>query len=47
VYYEETNDIKTAIEREKELKGWLRKKKIALIKSINPTWKDLAEDWFD
>ncbi len=32
-----------AIAREKELKGWLRSKKIALIESMNPRWKDLAE----
>ncbi|MBI4642960.1 MAG: GIY-YIG nuclease family protein [Deltaproteobacteria bacterium] len=46
VYYEETNDILAAIEREKQIKGWLRDKKIALIESINPEWKDLTEDWF-
>lgn len=45
VYFEETPDINSAIEREKMLKGWLRKKKINLIKSINPRWKDLSEDW--
>jgi len=43
VYYEETNDINAAISREKQIKGWLRKKKIALIESINPGWKDLSE----
>jgi hypothetical protein len=31
---------------EKRIKGWLRTKKIALIKSVNPTWKDLSEEWF-
>ena len=46
-YYEETSDIKTSLNREKEIKGWRRSKKIALIESINPTWKDLAQDWFD
>jgi len=45
VYYEETNDILAAIGREKQIKGWLRAKKIALIESINPTWQDLSEDW--
>ena len=44
VYFEETNDINAAIAREKQLKGWLRKKKIALIESMNPEWKDLSED---
>ena len=43
VYFEETNDIQAAITREKQIKGWLRKKKIALIESVNPTWKDLSE----
>jgi putative endonuclease len=47
VYYEEIPNISIAIEREKEIKGWRRSKKIDLIKSINPTWEDLAEDWFD
>jgi putative endonuclease len=46
VYYEETNDILAAIDREKQIKGWLRDKKIVLIESINPEWKDLSEDWF-
>jgi len=43
VYFEETNDINVAISREKQIKGWLRKKKIALIESMNPGWKDLSE----
>jgi putative endonuclease len=43
VYFEETNDINAAISREKQIKGWLRKKKIALIESMNPRWKDLSE----
>jgi putative endonuclease len=43
VYFEETNDINAAISREKQIKGWLRKKKIALIESMNPGWKDLSE----
>lgn len=46
VYYEETNDIQTAIAREKQIKGWLRGKKIALIESVNPKWNDLSEGWF-
>ena len=47
VYFEETNDINDALEFEKRIKGWLRKKKIALIESMNPNWDDLAKDWFD
>ncbi len=46
VYFEETNDIQSAITREKQIKGWLRSKKIALIESVNPKWKDLSEGWF-
>jgi putative endonuclease len=38
VYYESTNDIQAALLREKEIKGWKRKKKIALIESTNPKW---------
>jgi putative endonuclease len=46
VYYEETNDVQAAIAREKQIKGWLRRKKISLIESVNPNWKDLSEGWF-
>ena len=42
VYFEYTKDVRTAIEREKELKGWTRKRKEALIDSVNPQWKDLS-----
>ncbi len=45
VYYDETNDVHVAINREKEIKGRLRKKKIALIETANPQWKDLSLDW--
>lgn len=45
VYFEETNDVLAAIEREKQIKGWLRCKKIALIESINPSWQDLSAEW--
>jgi putative endonuclease len=47
VYYECTSSINSAIEREKQIKGWLRAKKIALIESTNPEWKDLSEEWLD
>lgn len=43
-YYEATPEILSAITREKQIKGWLRKKKIALIESGNPDWQDLGED---
>jgi len=45
VYYEAGSDIHAAIAREKQIKGWLRVKKIALIDSMNPQWKDLSEEW--
>ena len=46
VYYETTSSIYSAIERVKQIKGWLRAKKVALIESANPEWKDLSEQWF-
>lgn len=45
-YYEEYNDVRFAIEREKVLKGWKRERKIKLLESMNPTWKDLYFDLF-
>ena len=42
VFFEATQDIRAAIEREKQIKGWLRSKKIALIESVNPQWEDLS-----
>jgi putative endonuclease len=45
VYAEEFGDIRDAIAREKQLKGWLRAKKIRLIRNSNPTWRDLSDDW--
>ena len=45
VYFERFQYINDAIAREKEIKGWLRAKKIALIVQRNPTWRDLSEDW--
>ncbi len=45
VYCEATNDVSAAIAREKEIKGWVRRKKVALIHSLNPEWKDLSEEW--
>ncbi len=46
VYYESTTNVLSAIAREKQIKGWLRTKKIALIDSMNPEWKDLSQDWY-
>jgi putative endonuclease len=45
-YYEQTRDIRTAIAREKQIKGWTRAKKISLIETNNPRWEDLANDWY-
>ena len=47
VYYEATPDVVSAITREKQIKGWVRKKKAALIESANPYWNDLAEGWYE
>jgi putative endonuclease len=46
VYYEECPDSYSAIEREKQIKGWLRIKKINLIETDNPNWHDLSLEWF-
>ena len=45
VYYEQTGDVKAALAREKQLKGWRREKKEALIETMNPDWNDLSETW--
>ena len=45
VYYQSFDDVRKAIDREKQLKRWVRRKKIALIESKNPRWADLAEKW--
>jgi putative endonuclease len=47
VYFERFEDVHNAIEREKRIKGWLRVKKIALMVSVNPAWKDLSEKWYE
>jgi hypothetical protein len=45
VYFERFFYPDAAIDREKEIKGWRRSKKIKLIESMNPRWDDLAKDW--
>ncbi|MCR8561772.1 GIY-YIG nuclease family protein [Mucilaginibacter sp. BJC16-A38] len=47
VYYEEYQWIQDAIAREKQLKGGSRQKKIDLILSVNPSWVDLSDGWYD
>jgi putative endonuclease len=44
VYFETTNDVNSAITREKQLKGWVRSKKLALIKENNPLLRDLSDE---
>jgi len=45
VYFEETDDVLTALEREKEIKKWRREKKNNLVEKWNPEWKDLSSEW--
>ncbi len=47
VYFEEGENVNQAIYREKQIKGWLRSKKLALIEESNPEWKDLSNGWFE
>jgi len=47
IYFESTPDVRSAIAREKQIKGWLRAKKVALIASTNPNWDDLSAGWED
>ncbi|HVF98943.1 MAG TPA: GIY-YIG nuclease family protein [Chloroflexia bacterium] len=46
VYLAETEDVREAIAREKQIKGWSRAKKVALIEEMNPEWEDLSAGWF-
>ncbi len=47
VYYEPLRYSSNCINREKQIKAWTRAKRVALIEAMNPTWEDLAADWFD
>jgi putative endonuclease len=47
VYYESGENIESAIAREKQLKGWRRDRKIALIESVNPKWNGLSMEWME
>ena len=47
VYFEQHRHPMNAISREKQIKGWVRRKKIDLIESTNPAWRDLADGWLD
>ena len=46
LYYEVADEIRSAIAREKEIKGWRRAKKLRLIESLNPAWADLSDSWY-
>ena len=45
VYFEETPDVHAALAREKQLKGWTRKRKNELVETANPAWEDLSLSW--
>ena len=45
VYFEDTQDVMSAITREKQIKGWLRIREVQLIETSNPTWEDLSVAW--
>jgi putative endonuclease len=47
VYVETVSDPLSAISREKQIKKWRREKKVSLVESINPEWKDLSDDWYE
>ena len=47
VYFEMYGDVRNAIRREKQLKGWRCGKKVGLIEKLNPGWKDLAREWYE
>jgi putative endonuclease len=45
VHFESFEDVRNAIEREKQIKAWTRAKRIALVESTNPKWNDLSREW--
>ena len=47
VHFEVTSNAMAAMEREKQLKGWIRRRKISLIETANPGWLDIATDWYE
>jgi putative endonuclease len=46
VHAESFSEVRDAIAREKQIKGWVRSRKLALIADVNPDWRDLGEVWF-
>lgn len=47
VHFESTNNVHGALNRKKQIKGWLRRKHVALIEATNPDWADRSESWFE
>jgi putative endonuclease len=47
IYYETFRNVWSAIAREKQIKGWVRRRKLELIASMNPEWRDLSDGWYD
>jgi putative endonuclease len=47
LYVERVSDPISAISREKQIKKWRREKKVAIIDSMNPDWKDLSDGWYE
>jgi putative endonuclease len=45
LYWQSFDDVRNAIDREKQLKRWRREKKVKLIEELNPSWRDLSEEW--
>lgn len=47
LFFDEFDNIYDALDAEKKIKGWLRKKKLALMRTKNPKFEDLSKDWYD
>jgi hypothetical protein len=47
VWFEQFSDMRSAIDREKQIKNWRREKKVSLVQRQNPQWRDLSGDWFE
>jgi len=47
LYYEISEDFESSIAREKQIKGWIRRRKIDLFQEENPTWQDVSEGWYE
>jgi putative endonuclease len=46
LYWQSFDDVRNAIDREKQLKRWRREKKVKLIEELNPPWRDLSREWY-